>query len=168
MWEVAMVRDLATLEARPLPSGLGLVPYRPGDDSLWYEIQASTGIYGDPKPALFEREYGDRRKALPERLYFAVSEAGDYVATATAWFPQEDQPESSGRLHWVAVRPEHQRCGIASALTEQALQRMVDLGHATAYLTTGKDNAAAIALYRSLGFEPLIRSEQERATWKRL
>jgi ribosomal protein S18 acetylase RimI-like enzyme len=161
-----MARELGAIEARPLPAGLRLVAYRPGDEEHWLAIHQNTGVYGPIGPELFEREFGDRREALPERQWFVFD--GDLpIATATAWFPQEDQPVTSGRLHWVAVRPEHQRCGIASALTEQTLLRMSELGYTTAYLTTAKDNRPAIALYRSLGFEPLIRSEEEQAAWER-
>jgi ribosomal protein S18 acetylase RimI-like enzyme len=162
-----MSRELGAIDARPLPEGMRLAGYGPGDESHWLAIHEDTGMYGSIGPELFEREFGDRHLVLPDRQWFVIDDDSP-IATATAWFPQVDQPATSGRLHWVAVRPEYQRRGIASALTEQVLQRMVGLGYTTAYLTTGKDNFAAIALYRSLGFEPLIRSDGERAAWAQL
>ena len=77
-------------------------------------------------------------------------------------------PADAGRVHWVAVRPSHQNRGLGSALVRATLNRIRELGYASAYLTTGSENHRAVELYCSLGFEPAPRNESERAAWERL
>jgi [ribosomal protein S18]-alanine N-acetyltransferase len=59
-----------------------------------------------------------------------------------------DPPE----LQDVSVRPEHRRRGVATALTAAAEQEARARGFDRLTLTVGLENAAAQALYRSLGY----------------
>ena len=54
----------------------------------------------------------------------------------------------------IAVAPEHQRRGIAAALTELALARLAEAGMTTAMVETGGDpgHAPARRTYESAGF----------------
>jgi ribosomal protein S18 acetylase RimI-like enzyme len=61
----------------------------------------------------------------------------------------------SGYLQRVAVATAHRRRGIARALVVDALLWMRRQSLATAYVNTGLDNVAALALYESLGFVPM-------------
>lgn len=49
----------------------------------------------------------------------------------------------------LAVMPEHQRHGIASALIQHVIER---IGNTNAYLIVGEDNVTAIRLYERVGF----------------
>jgi ribosomal protein S18 acetylase RimI-like enzyme len=62
---------------------------------------------------------------------------------------------SSGYVQRVAVRREHRRRGVARALVVDALAWMRSLPLTAAYVNTGLDNGAALALYEDLGFERL-------------
>jgi len=43
-----------------------------------------------------------------EPILFAESQ-GEAVGVTAAWVPGPSMPSSCGRIHWVAVRPSHQR-----------------------------------------------------------
>ncbi len=57
----------------------------------------------------------------------------------------------------LAVEPAHRRRGVARALLEAGLAQAAVAGAQTCFLEVAADNAAAIALYRSAGFEPAGR-----------
>ena len=52
----------------------------------------------------------------------------------------------------IATRPEHQRQGLARALLASAHKDIADKGATYCFLEVAADNAAAIALYESLGY----------------
>jgi [ribosomal protein S18]-alanine N-acetyltransferase len=66
----------------------------------------------------------------------------------------------SGWILGVAVEPSFQGAGIGRALTQAVLERMEARGVRRVSVTVHPDNAAALGLYRSLGFE-LERSEPD-------
>ena len=154
-------------EALAPPGGCRFRPFRSGDRVRWTEIQASTGVYGAVGPDLFDREFGDRASDHAERILF-VEVAGEAVGVSAAWYPTPDVGAAIGRVHWVAVLPEHQRRGLGRALVVATLRRLQELGYSSAYLTTGSENLPAIRLYQGLGFEPTPRTEEERSAWRAL
>jgi GNAT superfamily N-acetyltransferase len=86
-----------------------------------------------------------------DRIFFAVYR-GECVGTATAWVGHHDGREM-GRLHWVAVLPQHQRKGVAAALCIQALHNLSELGYREVMLGTMEKFQPAIQLYHRLGFQ---------------
>jgi ribosomal protein S18 acetylase RimI-like enzyme len=62
----------------------------------------------------------------------------------------------------VAVLPEHRKRGIARALTQAALEEIEDRGQKETWLQVDEDNAAAVGLYRSMGF----RERMRRTSWR--
>jgi len=58
-----------------------------------------------------------------------------------------------GHIKDLAVRPDHRRRGVASALLKRALELLEDVGAESAKLEVRADNEAAIRLYRRFGFE---------------
>jgi ribosomal protein S18 acetylase RimI-like enzyme len=153
MTELFMVLpSLGDLRGCPIPEGFGLRPFLPGDGTTWLEIQESTGVYSPIPQDLFEREFGSDHGALVERQLFVTDGEGSAVGTGTAWFPEPKRRQSLGRIHWIAVCPEHQRKRIGSGLVTVLCGRLLELGYEGAYLTTGSVNHPAIELYRSLGF----------------
>jgi ribosomal protein S18 acetylase RimI-like enzyme len=65
-----------------------------------------------------------------------------------------DADERAGELYMIAVAPEHQRQGVASALTERALDEMRARGLDLATVATGGDpgHAPARRTYERAGF----------------
>ena len=57
----------------------------------------------------------------------------------------------------LAVRPEARRRGLGLALTEAAATAAATAGASVLWLEVAEDNAAALALYASAGFEPAGR-----------
>lgn len=55
-------------------------------------------------------------------------------------------------IHNIAVRPQHRRQGLARALLVRALELAAASGARVAHLEVRAGNAAAVALYRHLGF----------------
>lgn len=161
MIEVAM--QLGTLDGEPARFGSAytLRGFLPGDDATWLELQQSTGIYGQLDPDLFVRQFG----LAPHGRQFFVIDGSLAVATGTAWYGVPLRGERWGRLHWVAVRPSHQRRGLGLQLCRHLLAVLREFGHAAAFLTTGSENWPAITLYRRLGFTPWIRTTEEAAFW---
>lgn len=152
-------------EAGTLPDDCHIRPFGPGDQNGWVELQSSTGVYGRVSSDLFEREFGDCSSDHAERIMFAEV-AGEAVGVSAGWYPSPDVPASTGRVHWVAVKPSHQRRGLGRALVVKTLRRLHELGYSSAYLTTGSENLPAIGLYRSLGFDPVPRTAEERTAWQ--
>jgi GNAT superfamily N-acetyltransferase len=73
-----------------------------------------------------------------------------------------------GRVHWVAIVPEWQRHGLAKPLLTVVCQRLQELGHERAYLTTAPERIPAINLYLSFGFVPEVRSDEALRAWKEI
>ncbi|MBN6039468.1 GNAT family N-acetyltransferase [Amycolatopsis sp. 195334CR] len=103
---------------------------------------------------------GDQRRAVEaacadEHLTTWVAEADSVVAGfATV---KLDHEERMGEIHMIAVDPDHQRRGIAAALTEHALRWFTDNGMTLAMVETGGDpgHAPARAAYEHAGFTQL-------------
>jgi ribosomal protein S18 acetylase RimI-like enzyme len=68
-------------------------------------------------------------------------------------------------VHDLAVLPEHRRRGIARGLLAQVEVRARELGCVKLTLEVLEDNAAALALYRSVGFGDADIGAGARRTW---
>ena len=82
---------------------------------------------------VFGSQFGRDLDALQDRMYFVDTEAGQTVASITAWWETENRPSERGRIHWVVVLPEHQRRGSG--------QGNDDKGHAAAVNQPSAGNA---------------------------
>ena len=166
-----MVRDdLTELPSFPLPPGYRLRRFRRGDERLWVEINLSIGAFdGSLERGLeyFEKEFGAARDQMESRCLFLETADGKAVGTTTAWFNPSFRGREYGRIHWVAIRPEHQGKKLAKPLLAAALARLAEL-HDRAYLSTQTTSARAIHMYLDFGFEPYITSEREEAGWRLL
>ena len=65
-----------------------------------------------------------------------------------------DPERNMGEISMLAVNPDHQTCGIGTALTEFALDRLKDAGMSVAMVETGGDpgHAPARRTYERSGF----------------
>ena len=134
---------------------------------------------------MFEEQFGAGREELGRRQFYLVDTGGPAIGTGTAWFkddfgreirpltalsPSEAERESNwkryGRVHWLAIVPEYQGRGLGKALLSAVCGRLKELGHERAYLTMESVRVNAIGLYLGFGFEPLLRSEEERRVWE--
>ncbi len=158
----------ANLADYPLPRGLSIRGFAPGDEAVWGRIQAAADHFNAITPALFTRQFGSDPDALPQRQCFLVNEHGAPIGTGTAWYNEDFQGKRYGRVHWIALLPEFQGRGLAKPLMSVVCHRLHDLGHERAYLTTFTARIPALKLYRHFGFTPFIRSAYEAALWREL
>jgi len=162
--EVVMVADRLPRAPNSVPQPYSMRPFAEGDVPAWTAIQTDADRYNEITSALFQAAFGVARDAHTERILIACDGAGVPIGTAAAWMGDGDHA-AVGRLHWVAVIPEHQGRGLGRALVMQAITRLADLGHSTAYLTTSAARLRAIHLYDRCGFRPLVDTDSDRQTW---
>ena len=99
----------------------------------------------------------DVDKAFAQPSLFDIAAAIEKVSgvegTITSWWnPTEERRDPS--VHWLAVRPDSQRLGLAAALVSECLQRLVWLeGQRDIFLHTQTWSHRAIAIYLKAGFE---------------
>jgi len=142
--------------------------YATGDVETWVAVQQQAENYLTISRHLFSSEFGDREDELGRRQCFLWTREGAPVATATGWFTGDDPSSPAGRVHWVAVVPDHQGRGLGKAVLSIICRRMKQLGHTSAWLGTHTRRIPAINLYLSFGFVPDIRSEKEAVAWREL
>lgn len=154
---VIMIReDLRDIEEYPLKEGYRFSMFQEGDEKSWADIEASVGEFESREGAYdhFVKEFGDKMDELKKRCFFVETETGEKVATTMAWYGSLDG-ELLPRIHWVAVKEEHQGGGLCKALVARVLSRFVELGYTgKAYLTTQTWSYKAINIYRQFGFIP--------------
>jgi GNAT superfamily N-acetyltransferase len=150
-----MVRDnCADIPRHVLAAGYRFRPFASGDDRLWTDLQQASEPLFDIADDLFNQQYGTHRADLPDRLWFVETEAGDAVASISAWWEHEPPtPRDRGRIHWVVVHPEHRRRGISKAMMTKAMERLAR-SHPSAMLGTSSGRPWAVKLYLDFGFRP--------------
>lgn len=111
-------------------------------------------------PALYRHFYPDWRECQQKSVEDVCADANAHVWVAddegeVAGFVAITLREPTfGEIHMIAVDPDFQRRGVASALTEFALSWMRDQGVIVAMVETGADpgHAPARAAYEKSGF----------------
>ena len=160
---VAMVRPtLAGVPEFAWPQSYGWRWYEPGDEAHWVAIHAAAEKFVTVTEETFWQNFGRETAVLTQRQLYLLDGNGQPVGTASAWWDNA----VNGRVHWVAIHPDHQGKGLAKPLLTAVCQRLHQLGHQTARLGTGTGRIAALNLYLSFGFVPDIRNEEERAAWE--
>lgn len=137
-----------------LPAGYRFRPFRDGDAAVWTALQRAAEPFFDIADGLFEEQYGPRRAALPERMWFLDTDGGESVASISAWWENEPPtPQDRGRIHWVVVHPEHQGRGLSKAMMTRAMTRLAQ-SHSGAVLGTSSGRLGAVKVYLDFGFLP--------------
>ena len=68
MWRISHIYEL--------PAGYRFRMFREGDDVTWTDLHVAAEPYIQVTPALFIREYGSDRDALPDRMFFVETDSG--------------------------------------------------------------------------------------------
>ena len=166
--DIRMIREhLDDIPDFSLPAGYSIRRYQPGDEKSWHRIHSLADKYTDVTPILFKREFGADTQRLAERQYYLIDSTGTPIGTASAWFDDLGE-QSLGRVHWVAIVPTEHGKGLAKPLLTTVCNRLKELGHNKAHLTTQTVRTPAINLYLKFGFVPAIHSERDRNIWRRL
>lgn len=95
-------------------------------------------------------------------LESAIADPGqDVLVTATGdAYGVVRLVDDTADLDRIAVQPEVRRRGVARGLLDSLTDRAVHRGARRMMLEVAADNAAALALYTSLGFRPIHRRER--------
>jgi ribosomal protein S18 acetylase RimI-like enzyme len=126
-------------------------PYDDADEAaviaLWNEVLPDDAPHNDPATAI-------RNKLAVERdLFFVAIEGAIIVGTVLGGY--------DGHRGWVyslAVRPQHRRCGVGSALVRRLEQALAGRGCLKVNLQVRSSNAGVVAFYEKLGYavEPRV------------
>jgi len=170
-YELMLKRErLDDLPKYDLPEGYSFAMYRPGDRDHWITIEHSAKeLMGHSHGVdVWARYFGWNETELPERMVFIENEAGEKVATATAYFDIYGRDQSgAGWLHWVAVRREDQGKGLARPLIAYTLRLLRQLGHSRAIIPTQTNTWLACKLYLDFGFQPIPENAaRNRDGWR--
>jgi GNAT superfamily N-acetyltransferase len=152
----------------PLPEGYSAHWYVAGDERAWTDIHLRAEPFAEITSDVHPREFGHDVSLLASRQCFLLDARQSPIATATAWFDDDYYGCRYGRVHWVAVVPEHQSLGLSKPLLRIVLQRMVALGHDRAYLRTSTARLPAVNLYAQFGFRPALRTAEALSIWREL
>jgi ribosomal protein S18 acetylase RimI-like enzyme len=159
--------DFRNLPEAPPPAGYGIRPLRADEVAQWTDVQRDAEPVMEIDDGLFEREFGADAAMIEQRCFVAVTDAGEMVGVASGWHSPESHHPDSGRVHWVAVRPSHQRRGLARALLAHVMKEMANW-HGSAWLATSTSRLGALRLYLDFGFTPEFRGDGDRAAWRRV
>jgi GNAT superfamily N-acetyltransferase len=163
---LSMIRDhLEDIPQFSIPPGFSARWFRDGDEGIWRDIQSAAEKYFEIRPDLFAEEFGPDVSVLSERMCFLYDNQQRPIGTTTAWFDNDYNGLPHGRVHWVAIIPEMQGKGLSKPLMTIVCNRLRELGHERAYLTTSTVRFNAIRLYSKFGFVPEIKDDQDRAIW---
>ena len=168
---ISMVRaHLRDLPQPVFPDGFGMRTLQPGmaDASLWTDVQrdAVAGEF-EIMDDLFEREFGDAGDAIATRCFFITNPANVAVGAISAWMGGRGvDAENWGRIHWVATRLAFQGRGLGRAGLAYVLNRLVELGHERAWLSTSTICGPALKLYLDAGFVPDLEPAGAREAWQ--
>jgi len=167
---INMVRaHLRDLPPPVFPDGFGMRALQPGltDAPLWTDVQrdAVAGEF-EIKDDLFAREFGDDLEAIAARCFFITDPANVAVGAISAWRGgRGEDAENWGRVHWVATRPAFQGRGLGRAGLAFTLNRLAELGHERAWLSTSTACRPALKLYLDAGFTPDLEPAGAREAW---
>lgn len=166
---LTMVRDnLEGIPRHALPAGYSIRRYHPGDRHRWEAIHRLADQYSIITPHLFIQEFGTEESVLVERQFYLLDARQRAIGTATAWYDDDFRGEVYGRVHWVAIIPEHQGQGLAKPLMAAVCCRLRELGHKRAYLKTSSARIPALRLYLQFGFIPQINGAGDVTVWRQL
>ncbi|MBP1045034.1 GNAT family N-acetyltransferase [Enterococcus sp. BWM-S5] len=138
-----------------LPEGFRFSYYQKGDMSEWAAIEASVLEFDNAEEGLayFEQAFAPFEEELAHQMLFIEDEAGRKVATCTAWWKDVDG-QRLPLFHWLAVKPEAQRRGLAGALVSKATALLQELEPGKdIYLHTQTWSYEAIRLYERFGYQ---------------
>jgi GNAT superfamily N-acetyltransferase len=153
---IMVLESTEKIRGYPLPAGYRFCMYKRGDERYWAEIETAVGEFDSVQSALarFTSEFGEKLDEMEKRCLFVETVQGEKIATVTAWYGVH-RGERLGRLHWLAVRPDHQGKGLGKVLVARVLKIFSELEHnKMIYLTTQSWSYKAIGLYKSFGFKP--------------
>lgn len=169
-YEFLLERDLENIPMYTLPDGYHFEFYHDGDRDAWIEIEQSAKELSSYEKGItvWSRYYQMHEAELYNRMVFLVTDSGEKVGTATAYYDVLGNDKSGdGWLHWVALKREYQGLGLSKPLICFVLTQLKQLGYARAKIPTQTTTWLACKIYLDFGFVPTKENaEQSRDGWR--
>ncbi len=152
LWQ--MRRPLTTgLPEIPLPAGVTLRHFRPGhDEQAWLGVNGRA-FADHPEQGRWTIEDLRLREAEPWFDPAGFLLAVDVAGTLLGFHWTKTHTPELGEIYVLAVDPGGHRKRLGAALSVAGLRHLADTGRTTAMLYVDESNAAAVRLYRGLGFD---------------
>ncbi|MCB7135240.1 mycothiol synthase [Cellulosimicrobium marinum] len=156
---LVLARPLDALpEPPPVPTGLWLRPFVPGDDdAAWVRVNAAAFARHPEQGRLTVADLHDRVREDwfdPEGLLLLERGEGGLVGFVWTKVPTGQDPSRApeGEIYVVGVAPEAQGQGLGGLLTAVGLAHLARVGVGTAVLYVDGDNVPALRTYERAGF----------------
>jgi ribosomal protein S18 acetylase RimI-like enzyme len=153
------------LEPPRLPDGFAVCDACTESD-FRLRAEATHGAFGIERPweAYWQKSLGffGSPAYVGENNLFVRSPDGRGAAACVIWL---DPVNKVGMFEPVGTHPAFQKMGLGKAVMREGLRRMKAAGMTRASVGTGFDNTAAVALYRSLGFDVYVMSANLVKSW---
>ncbi|NUP74836.1 MAG: mycothiol synthase [Sinomonas sp.] len=156
LWRMVLVRH-AEGPAPELPEGISIRTFEPGlDEDAWLAANHAAFAH-HPEQGSLRRSDLEARMAEPwfDPAGFFLAVDGDDRIVGFHWtkvHPAHGEHRAIGEVYVVGVDPSAQGRGLGMALTRTGIDYLHSKGLKTIMLYTDAGNAAAVALYRKLGF----------------
>lgn len=164
---VYMVRTSATSASPELPTPYRLRGLRESDAAEWSRLLAIVSPERRWTSARALRYFG-AGSAMSISGAFVVQAGNELVATAQLYLDHDASGARFAELGYVAVKPEHRRQGLGTAVCRAVLDRASHIGVERVFLRTNDFRLPAIRLYRELGFRPWLPNPSARIQWDRI
>jgi mycothiol synthase len=151
LWQMRRSLD-DDLPRIPLPEGVTIRHFRTGhDEKAWLAIN-SRAFADHPEQGRWTAHDLEMREAEPwfDPAGFLLAVDIEDTLLGFHWTKIQD---GLGEVYVLGVDPGGHRRGLGKALTMAGLEHLRDRGLHTAMLYVDESNAAAVAMYRGLGFE---------------
>lgn len=156
MWRPADV----PVPSIPVPDGFTMRTMRDGEAAAW--AACCLGEFGIEEAC--EEAFAKKGMLLiPQDRIFFICENDVPVATATARV-QDGAPF----LHYISVRPDRRGNRLSKPLIAKVLQTHVADGLSGCYLTTDDFRVPALHTYLSMGYLPVLWTDDARARWEHI
>ncbi|MEU6973174.1 mycothiol synthase [Kitasatospora aureofaciens] len=176
-----MRRTGAQTEAVPLPAGIALRTFRPGeDDAEWLRLNALAFAHHPEQGSWTEQDLAERiaEPWFDPAGFFLATRNGKVVGFHwTKVHPATATEPELGEVYVVGVDPAEQGSGLGRALTAAGLRHLTgsgsgERGLATVLLYVDADNPAAVRVYERLGFtihevDLMYRARYQADRWTR-
>lgn len=110
---------------------------------LWADVFPESTGHNDPGRSI------DRKVAAGDELFFIAEENEGLVGTIMGGYDGH-----RGWIYSLAVDPNRRRSGVGTQLVRHVERVLLDLGCPKINLQMRGDNAAVVAFYRALGYQP--------------